>query len=544
VLFAFLAFALPWRGFFPAAQLAMLALVAHLWVLGTDFDLTAALYNPMPGVPLQLRIDRLALLFATLALAIGFVATAGDLGSPRRRTSRSRAMLLIAQASLMVTLFAGSLTALALGWAGLFIATALAMTMPQVQPARSRATLAFVAWGGVGAILLLTGAAAAEAGAGTASLESIPAAAIGATNYLLIVAAPVLALLGLPLLLRGMKDPITAAVGLCAITIPASVYIMLRAVDLTEGQQPAHWVATGLVAAGAAAALASAVSSLWAVDLGARAMRLLQAHAALVVVAFGLGGSLGYGAVIVLTINLATGAAVLLAFLAAYNARLPRWSAGTSWQAAAAATGTWLTVAWVGGLPVGFATTARILLTRAALGADWPRLVLALPALLALLVMAFSAVVSLTIQDGAHARRALPVGALILPVTILVAISLLGTAFLVPPLLPMVADATRIDTVGLRSAVQLALPATLVMATAGAMLALAAIVLPWLGKWTAGWEPRPIFFFPPRASVLPLIWARRLAFRPDVGRESAGRTRLALLGWAAAVLVAGFLVYR
>jgi formate hydrogenlyase subunit 3/multisubunit Na+/H+ antiporter MnhD subunit len=320
---------------------------------------------------------------------------------------------------------------------------------------------------------------------------------VGATAFLLLATVPVLALLGTRTLVRAMPSPALAALGL-AVMIPAGAYVLVRLYELGQGQLPNPAVGYVLIVVGGLAALGSGLSAFWEPDLGSATARLLQGIAALALVAAGLGGPAGLLALVVIGVSAPLVGAGMLALVEAGRGRLPSSGAGVMLAL--------VLFAALAGLPVGLGFDLRALLVHAALDQGGVRLVLAMPALLAIVVLA-GAMVSCARFSGGE-----PVPARNLPRLGLLAAAAVGLSLFQRPLLetvlaPAVIPAAGLDLDRARIAISVASPPLPVeLALVGTVVAAAVVLgLVMAGARRPRWWPRARSLLPPRLAVAPRI---------------------------------------
>ena len=303
----------------------------RLWQVSGAGSLVLPVYEPLPGIQLVLRVDHLGLFFAGLGVAAGLLVSLPWLLRPLRRHRPHQGWVLLAQAGMILVALAGGLETLAAGWA--MTATALCLL---VLVSRLDASGRLVGGGSAlwhialqfsGALLLLAAAVTVEVAAGTGGFDAVPVGAIDSRAFLLAL-APVLALLGLGATARAMRDPIGTALAVGSVSVPMACYLLVRLYDLGDGRLPDARLGAAMAVIGGVACLWFAVSSLWAVDLGATLTRLVQATAALLLVAAGAGSGLGVAAVAIGAISVCLGASLAYAVIDAGRGRLPSPGAG------------------------------------------------------------------------------------------------------------------------------------------------------------------------------------------------------------------------
>jgi hypothetical protein len=347
---------------FFVVQLAALVALLRLSQLAT-VALTVPLYEPLADIPVQLRLDRLSLFFATTAVAGALLVSLPWIGE--RDHEVPFGWLALAEFGALSAILAGNLQGLAAGW-GIAVAGLLMLAVipqPGVRELRrpSRAVTRNLVLQLGGAVLLMTGAVAVEAIAGTAGYDAIPVGAVDDRTGLLLAAAPILALATLAGMIRACHRPAIAAVMLTSVTLPMSAYVLARTVDLAGGRLLPSPGALVLVAVSGVMAALYGAYAMWAPDLGAAVSRLLNALGLLLVAAFGLGGSSGLVALISGYISLELVAGALLVLLHAGSGRLPGGGPLPRWAVGVVAL---VPLAALAGLALGFGLDARLLLLR------------------------------------------------------------------------------------------------------------------------------------------------------------------------------------
>lgn len=510
---------------FLVAEAAALALLVRLWLLTTTGSLSQTLYEPLDGIQLTYRVDHLGLFFALTALGLGLLLALPWLMRPLARTGRGPAWILLAQFGMLSCVLAGGLESMAAGWAmavaGLIL---LALLQQRVAPplAMDGSASRFVAIQASAAVLMLAGAVAAETGAGTGAFDSIPVSAFDARVFILLAAAPVVAILNLNLLCRALRRPLFAAVALSTVMMPMSAYILFRLYDLAGGRLPDPRLNAAMVLVGGAAALGFAAASLWAVDLGAAVARLGQGAAGFALAAAGLGTGIGLTVLALAPISLGVGIAALLAVVEAGRGRLPRppakpwrWLVVAPWL---------LALAWGAGLPVGMELMIRLGTLRSGLDSGFTLASATAVAALALPLMAFAAYSCG--RFGGGAKPSLEAGVRLSLLGLALPASGVALVFVVATAAGLAAGALRISTAEVQSSLGTVPPGVPVIAGLSVVLVLAAIVAGAQTRLDLGpGLPGGLESLPPRFAVAPGVFAIRLA--------GVGRRRLdALLGSA------------
>jgi hypothetical protein len=254
----------------------------------------------------------------------------------------------------------------------------------------------FVAVQASAAVLLLAGAVAAETNAGTGAFDSIPVTAFDVRAVILLAAAPVIGMLTIQLMCRAIHRPLLAALAASSVVVPMSAYVLTRIYDLCGGRLPDPRLNDVLVLVGGVTALGFALSSLWAVDLGAAVTRLGQSAAGLTLVAAGAGTGVAIAGLELAPISLGLGLAALLAMVQAGGGRLPATSGGSPggpgrWTGLIVRAAVLVAVAWAAGLPVGLATIERVASGSALFDPGGLVALAAIPAILALPVQVLAA---------------------------------------------------------------------------------------------------------------------------------------------------------
>lgn len=343
-------------------QLAALAALLRLSQLAT-FALTVPLYEPLVDIPLQLRLDRLSLFFATTAVAGALLVSLPWIGERDREMPFG--WLALAEFGALSAILAGNLQGLAAGWGIAVAALLMLVVIPRPggrelrRPSRAVTRNLVLQLGG--AVLLMVGAVAVQAIAGTAGYDAIPVGAVDDRTGVLLAAAPIIALATLAAVIRACRRPAVAAVMMTSVTLPMSAYVLARTVDLAAGRLLPTPGGLVLVAVSGVMAALYGVYAMWAPDLGAAVSRLLNALGLLLVGAFGLGGSSGLVALIAGYMSLQLVAGALLVVLHAGSGRLPGGGRLPRWAAGVVAL---VPLAALAGVALGFGLDARLLLLR------------------------------------------------------------------------------------------------------------------------------------------------------------------------------------
>ena len=375
---------------------------------------------------------------------------------------------------------------------------------------------AYVAVQASAAVLLLAGAVAAETAAGTGAFDSIPVSAFNFRVYALLAAAPAVALLSIHLLCRAVRRPALAALAASTVVLPMSAYVLFRLYDLAGGRLPDARLNGLLVLLGGLWALGFSTSSLWAVDLGAAAVRLAQAAVGLSLVAAGAGTGLGLIALALAPLSLGLGLAALLALVEAGRGRLPRASRG-GWRPLVVAA-VLLSLGWAGGLAVGPELILRLATVRSSVDSPSVGVIPTLLASLALPVMAFGAYACARFAGGAipgglpRARIALAGAAL--------AASGVAPLLLAPVVTSLAAGALRLPQAEVQSSLDTVPPGLTVAAVMSIVALVGTLVVGLRPPREANLTlPGARQMLPPRLAVAPGIYAIRIG--------ALGRRRLA-----------------
>lgn len=312
-----------------------------------------------PGVQLVARADPATLAIALLATVLALAALA-----ERRRQPLERSALLLCLAGTYVAALAGNAVLL---FGGVEIANvgALLLAAGGAPRLRLRARIAFAVQH-ASSLGLLIAAVALQSNLQTSDFTAVPADAMDwwiAGPWALTGVVRLLA----PAALPDRAGRTASAAWLPVGAAPCGLLVLLRLAEVTGTQMPAG-VSAWLLAVGVAAAAWAAVRAARHSRVPARAGRALA-----LVVAGQAIAMVGAGTPAAITALAALGLALLLGIAAA-----PAWGAGGDegsgrsavWTRAAA-------LAVMGGLPLGFGTTAAILSSGAVASDGLPRSVVA-----------------------------------------------------------------------------------------------------------------------------------------------------------------------
>jgi hypothetical protein len=308
-----------------------------------------------PGVPLMARADPPALVICLLASAVALLALA-----ERRRQPLERCALLLCLAGTFVASLAGSAVLL---FGGIEIADvgALLLAAGASPRLRLRARVAFAVQS-ASSLGLLVAAVSLQSSLQTSDLSAIPASAVGwgiAGPWAFTGAMRLFA----PAALPGRPGRAASTAWLPVAAIPCGLLVLLRLVQVT-GTQLAVGVADLLVAVGLAAALLGAVRAARAWRVPAAAGRgLAVAMAGEAVTLSGVGSAAALSGMAAIAFALVLGLAAAPAWGAGGDEGSGR---GAAWVRA-------LALAGMGGLPVGFGTTAVLLGTGSVAAQGLPR---------------------------------------------------------------------------------------------------------------------------------------------------------------------------
>jgi hypothetical protein len=513
--FGLLSLARPRGGLFVLGEALALGFLGRLWVLTAGGPLSQPLYEPLAGIQLAYRVDHLGLFFAITGIGIGTLQALPWITRPRARTGRGPAWILLAQFGMVTAVLAGELESMAAGWS-LAVATLVLLVLLQrrLEPPLSMDGPAsrFVAIQASAALLLLAGAVAAETGAGTGAFDSIPVSAFNIRVYVLLAAAPVVALVTLDLLCRALRRPLVAALAASTVVIPMSACVLFRLYDLGGGRLPDARLNALLVLVGGMTVLGFSASSLWAVDLGAAVVRLAQAAAGYSLAAAGAGTALGLTVLALAPLSLGLGLSALLALVEAGHGRLP-WAPRGGWRPVVVAA-VLLALAWAGGLPVGPELMLRLATLRS--GLDSATSVAAtvpaamVPAALALPLMVFAAYRCVRFMDGAPATG--PSRARLILLGLALAASGFAALVLAPTATGLAAVALNVPTAEVQSSLGTVPPGVTATAVISVALLVAALALGlWAPRDVADGWPGAREALPPRLAVAPGVYAIRLS---------------------------------
>ena len=527
---------------FVLGEVLALGLLVRLWLLTAGGPLAQPLYEPLSGIQLGYRVDHLGLFFAISGLCIGTIQALPWMTRPLASIGRGSAWILLGQFGMVAAVLAGDLHSMAAGWSMAVAALVLLVLLQRrLEPplAMGGPASRYVAVQASASVLLLAGAVAAETGAGTGAFDSIPVSAFNVRVYVLLAAAPLVALLSLDLLCRALRRPLLAALAAGAVLIPMSAYALFRLYDLSGGRLPDSRLNAALVLVGGMTALGFSASSLWAVDLGAAVVRLAQAAVGFCLVAAGAGTGLGLSALALTPLSLGLGLAALLTLVNAGHGRLPTAPRG-AWRPIVVASGL-LALGWAGGLPVGPEMLLRLAALHTGLDSGTAVAAATIPAVLALPLMAFAAYSCARFAGGATPNGLARVQLALLGLAL--AASGLAPLALASDTTGLAAGALRVSSAEVQSALGTVPPG--VTATAAASIALLVLAL-IAGLLTPGDVsdslPGARQALPPRLAVAPGIygiqlgaWGRR---RVSAGLAAARLHPLVtgLILWTAAVV--------
>ena len=540
----------PMGAIFVVAEAASLFLLVRLWQVSGVGSLVLPLYEPLPGIQLVLRVDHLGLFFAGVGVTAGLLISLPWLLRPFRRHRPHQGWVLLAQAGMILVTLAGGLETLAAGWAMTATALCLLVLVSRLDTSGrlvgGNTALWHIALQFSGALLLLAAAVTVQVVAGTGGFDAIPVGAVDSRAFLLAVAAPVLAILGLGATARAMRDPIGTALAVASVSVPMACYLLVRLYDLGDGRLPDPRFGAALAVIGGVVCLWFAVSSLWAVDLGATLTRLVQAAAALLLVAAGSGSGLGVAAVAIGAISVCLGVSLAYAVIDAGRGRLPslgtgeRVSGGAIPLAMAVSLVGLLALAWAGGVGGGLGTATRIATIQAGLGAGGFAALAAVPALVATVVMLYAAYGAGRFGGGAL-PSATDVVRLVVVGVALPATSVAALTVVYPIVVPLAAGALRITTGEVSNALQTSPSGSIAVIGLFLLPILVAAILARPGGWLNTWRglPGAPGYLPPPLTVAPRVWSARLTDRAaDPLRRLADSVRRHPLLAATAVVAA------
>jgi hypothetical protein len=528
---------------FALVQVAALAALLRLSQLSAA-TVSIPVYDPVPDVPLVLRLDRLSLFFATTAAAAALLVALPWVGD--RRRSLPFGWLAFAEFGAVGGILSGNLQGLAAGW-GVYVA-ALLMLVLVPQPAErvigrlsGAVTRTLVVQLAAAAFVLLA-AVAIEAVTGTANYDAVPVGAIDGRTQALLVAAPILSLATIAGLLRACRRPATAVLMVTAVVLPLAAYTLARTVDLAEGRALPGVAGPLVIVAAALAATAFGVYAMWAPDLGATLARLLNALALLLVAAYGLGGSGALVALLVGFMSLEVVAGAALGLLDAAGGRLPGTGPVPRWLLAILAL---LPLAAVAGLFNGLGLDARLVLVRRVADAGLAGYLVAVPLVTAVAAILAGSVAA-TRFGGGQVRGPRSLGQLGLAAAALIAVQLFA------PLLrdvaaALAAAAARVPPADVRSTASAIEPGPGLEVVTLAGLLLLGVIAARRDVFTAeeGIRRAPDMLPPPLA-VAPEVMARR-AFAGAASRLGQARALVAVhprwaivVAWGIAAVVVVF----
>ena len=536
----------PIGAIFVLTETAALGLLLRLWQLSGPGSLVLPIYQPLPNIDLVLQVDPLGLAFALAGVGVGLLVSLPWVLHPVRRQPQPLGWLMLAQAAMVNVCLAGGLETMAAGWAMTVMALVIATLAPAAVGGRrpGRDAMFHLAAQVTGATLLLLGAVTVEVSSGTGAFSSVPVGALDLRACLLVAAAPVLSLAALGAMMRALRDPLAGTLALGSAVMPAAAYILAVLYDLGDGRLPDTRINTALMLIGGVAAVAYAVTSLWAPDLGSADVRILQAGAALTLVAAGAGSALGMLALLLASLSVSLGAAALMSALDAGQGRLPvAFPARAVPVRVAGAVAAVLSLAWVAGFPVGLALESRLATLRA--GFDAPELaaVAAVPALAAILLMPYAAYAVGRFAGPAGAATT-PVVRLLLTGGTLVAATVVAPWLVMPRLVPIAAAALRRTPAEVGNAIATTPPGATVAWVVAVLLVvgLAIAVRPGSPLQLDDGLPGAPAYLPPRQTVAPAMAFTRAA---ESGRRLAAAAsglvgrRLLLASVLAAAAAAG-----
>jgi hypothetical protein len=504
---------------FVVVQVAALAALARLsQVAGTA--VTLPVYDPLPDIPLVLRLDRLSLFFATSAVLAVVLVCLPWLG--QRDRSLPYGWLALAEFGAVGGIFAGNLPDLAVGWGVAIAALLMLVLMPQPGEAGLRrpseaVTRTLVVQLGAGALLLVA-AVTVESVAGTTSYDSVPVGAVDWRTALLLVAAPLVVLGSLAGSVRACRQTAAAAVVLVGVLVPMAVYVLARTFDLAEGRPLPEAAGLVLVLGGSIGALLFGLGALWAPDLGATVARLLSGTGLILVADFGLPGPGGLVALVVAFVCLEAVAVASLGLVDAADGRLPGRGPLPGPAIAVLAL---LPLAALAGLAVGLGLDARLLAVRRLLDEGALGLILGVPLGLAIVALAAGSLAAARFGGG-ELRHPRQVAQLLVGGVTLVAVAVTAPV-IVDAVVTLAAAAARAPAADVRSSAVAVLPGP-VPGLVLSLVTLALLVAAGLvrGTYTSadGLAAAPDML-PPRLAVAPEIAARHAL--AGVARETAAR---------------------
>ena len=498
----------PGPNVFVLVQVLALGTLVRLALL-VSAAITVPVYNPLPDVPLVMRLDETSVFFAITAVAAALVVSLPWVND------RGRALpygwMALAEFGAVGAILAGDLPGMAVGWGVAVAALLLLVLVPnpgtrELRRPSAAVTRTLVLHLGAAAVLL-AGAVGVEALAGTTAFDAIPVGALDTRTGLLLAASSVLVLGTLAGLIRACRQPATAAVMVCAVLLPLAVYVLTRTFDLAEGRPLPGPVNSALVLGGGVGAILFALYALWAADLGSTVARLLNALGLLLVAAFGIGGSGGLVALLLGFLSLEVVAGAALVLLDAGGGRLPGRGPLPSWAMGIAAL---LPLAALAGTGLAMGLDARLLVARRLFELGILGLLLVVPVLLAMLLVAAGAVAAGRFGGG-RVEGVRRVAQLLTAAVALVGMQL-ASPWLLDRAVALAAEAGHVPVADVRSTASASLPGALV---AGAIVVLVLALVAMAALFPRVYSPkdglrRAPDLLPPRLAVAPEIAARRL----------------------------------
>ncbi|GAC1334555.1 MAG: hypothetical protein NVSMB17_16340 [Candidatus Dormibacteria bacterium] len=523
----------PGANVFVLLQVLALAALVRVATLGAA-ALTVPVYTPLRGLPLVLRFDGLSLFMAISAVASVLLLSLPWINDRERHLPFG--WLALGELGAVGGILAGDLPGLAVGWGFAVAALLMLVLMPHpragelVRPTTPVARTLVLQLGA--AAVLLAGAVGVEALAGTTTYDAIPVGALDSRTGLLLVASPLLVLATLAGLIRACRRPATAAVMVCGVLLPLATYLLARTYDLAQGRPLPGSVSAGLVVGGGVGATLYALYSRWAPVLGSTVARLLSSLGLLLVVGFASGGPAALAALLTGFLALEAAAAGSLVLLDTAGGRLPgrgRLPRPVMAMLALVPPGI------LAGLAVGLALDSRLLVARHLLDQGTTGVLLALPVMVATLLVAAGAFAATRFGGGT-----VP-GVRGVVQLVLLAVAAMGLQLASPRLLDRVTElaaaASHAPLADVRSTARTAVPGglagSLVIVLSVALLAGAALA-PGFYTVRDGVRVAPDLL-PPRIAVTPEIALRRAVAGAAVRAKKVGGTMRAHSG----VVVAG-----
>ncbi|MGB2941089.1 MAG: hypothetical protein WBD38_12420 [Candidatus Dormiibacterota bacterium] len=503
---------------FVIAEALALFLLVRLWQFSGAGSLVLPIYEPLPSIQLVIRVDHLGVFFASLGIAAGLLVSLPWLVGPLRRHRPHQGWVLFAQAGMILVALAGGLETLAAGWAMTATALCVLVLVGRLDSSGRLVAGSTALWHMglqfAGALALLAAAVTVEVAAGTGGFDAVPVGAIDSRAVLFAATAPVLALLGMGATARALKDPIGTALAVTSVSVPMACYLLVRLYDLGDGRLPDPRLGTAMAVIGGTACFWFAISSLWAVDLGATLTRLVQAAAALLLVAAGAGSGLGVAAVAIGAISVCLGASLAYAIVDAGQGRLPSLAPGRGRLRALSATTlsvvVLLALAWSGGVGGGLASSTRIATIQAGLGAGGIAALATIPALVGSAIMLYAGYGAGRFGGGAAPSRTDVVRLLLIGLA-LPATSIAAITLVYPIVVPLAASVLRITSAEVSIALHTSPAGSIVLIALFAVLTLAASVLARPGGPFDSRRglPRAPWYLPPPLAVAPLVYSAR-----------------------------------